>query len=65
MKEVTKTPLYLDIYSSRLIIKDKRDYYNEDIIISTLELEHSSSCIGYSFYLIRKPEFFPKSAIEN
>lgn len=29
----------------------------EDLVVSTLELEHSSSCIGYSFYFKRKPKF--------
>ncbi len=59
------TPLYLNIESKVLKIKDKRDYYNEEIIVSTLDLEHSTDCIGYSFYLNRKPEFFPSRAIEN
>lgn len=63
--EDPKILLYLDISSSRLTIKDKRDNSNEDIIISTLELDHSSPCIGYSFYLTRKPEFLPKNAIGN
>lgn len=29
----------------------------DDIVVSTLELEHSSSCMGYSFYFKRKPKF--------
>ncbi|MCY6356160.1 ribonuclease Z [Clostridium sp. ZS2-4] len=29
----------------------------EDIVVSTLELEHSSACIGYSFYFKRKRKF--------
>lgn len=29
----------------------------DDVVVSTLELEHSSSCIGYSFYFKRKPKF--------
>lgn len=29
----------------------------EDMIISTLELDHSSPCIGYGFYIKRKPKF--------
>ncbi|WMJ82478.1 ribonuclease Z [Clostridium sp. MB40-C1] len=29
----------------------------EDLVVSTLELDHSSPCIGYSFYFKRKPKF--------
>ncbi len=29
----------------------------DDVVVSTLELDHSSSCIGYSFYFKRKPKF--------
>jgi ribonuclease Z len=37
----------------------------ENIVISTLELEHSAPCIGYSFYIKRKPKFDVESAISN
>lgn len=36
-----------------------------DLIISTLELEHSTNCLGYSFYFNRKPKFDVESATEN
>ncbi|MBU3159990.1 ribonuclease Z [Clostridium frigoris] len=36
-----------------------------DLIISTLELEHSTNCLGYSLYFNRKPKFDVKSAIKN
>jgi ribonuclease Z len=36
-----------------------------DLIISTLELEHSTNCLGYSFYFSRKPKFDVESAIRN
>ena len=36
-----------------------------DLIISTLELEHSTDCLGYSFYFRRKPKFDVESAIKN
>ncbi len=29
----------------------------EDLIISTLSLEHSAPCLGYSFYINRRPKF--------
>lgn len=34
----------------------------KDIVVSTLELDHSSPCIGYSFYFKRKPKFDVKMA---
>jgi ribonuclease Z len=36
-----------------------------DLIISTLELEHSANCLGYSFYFKRKPKFDVKSTNAN
>lgn len=39
---------------------DKNDGINttyKDLIISTLELDHSASCIGFSFYIPRKQKF--------
>lgn len=36
-----------------------------DIIISTLELEHSTNCLGYSFHFGRKPKFDIESATTN
>ena len=36
-----------------------------DLIISTLELEHSTDCLGYSLYFNRKPKFDVESATEN
>lgn len=33
-----------------------------DIILTTMKLEHSSPCIGYSMYVTRKPEFLPEKA---
>ena len=37
----------------------------EDMEISTLELEHSAPCIGYSFYFKRKPKFDIQMAKAN
>ncbi len=36
-----------------------------DLIISTLELEHSAKCLGYNFYFRRKPKFNMESAVKN
>ena len=39
--------------------------YLKDLEISTLELEHSTECIGYSFYFKRKSKFNIEKAINN
>jgi len=36
-----------------------------EIILSTIQLDHSSPCLGYSFYLNRKPKFLVSKAMEN
>lgn len=41
------------------------EYINGDIEISTMELEHSSPCIGYSFYIKRQARFDLKKAEAN
>lgn len=41
------------------------NYINKDIIISTLEVEHSTSCIAYSFYIKRKAKFEIEKAMRN
>ncbi len=38
---------------------------NAEIILSTIDLEHSAHCLGYSFYLNRKRKFILEKAIEN
>lgn len=38
---------------------------NLDMIISTLELEHSCPCIGYSLFIPRRPRFDVEKAILN
>lgn len=37
----------------------------EDIIISTVKLEHSTGCLGYSLYFKRKAKFNIEKAIQN
>lgn len=41
------------------------EYIKKDVVISTLELEHSAPCIGYNFYIKRKPKFDVQKAMEN
>jgi ribonuclease Z len=41
------------------------EYIKGEIKISALELEHSSPCIGYSFYFARQPIFDVEKAMKN
>lgn len=58
-------------YDINIIENPKEDilvsnnYINKDIIISTLEVEHSTPCIAYSFYIKRKAKFDIEKAIKN
>lgn len=36
-----------------------------EIRLTTIELDHSAPCLGYSFYLKRNPKFIIEKAIEN
>lgn len=57
--------LGMNILSGILQIKQVEDTANNEIIISTLDLDHSSPCLGYSFYVTRKPKFYPEKAEIN
>lgn len=37
----------------------------EDMVISTLKLDHSAPCLGYSFYFKRHPRFDVEKALSN
>ncbi|WP_195945955.1 ribonuclease Z [Paraclostridium bifermentans] len=58
-------------YDVNIIENPKEDilvsnnYINKDIIISTLEVDHSTSCIAYSFYIKRKAKFDMEKAMKN
>lgn len=58
-------------YDINIIENPKEDilvsnnYINKDIIISTLEVEHSTPCIAYSFYIKRKAKFDMEKAMKN
>lgn len=41
------------------------DEFEENLIISTLDLEHSIDCLGYKFELTRRPEFILENAKRN
>ncbi|GAA0712979.1 ribonuclease Z [Paraclostridium ghonii] len=58
-------------YEINIIENPKEDilinnnYMNKDIIISTLEVDHSTQCIAYSFYIKRRAKFDMEKAIKN
>lgn len=47
--------------------KSKLDFKmaGEDLSISTMDLKHSSPCLGYKIYVPRDPKFYPEKAHEN
>lgn len=63
--EVREERLAFSICDGMLNSKEEFDDLKGDIIISTMELDHSSPCIGYSFYIPRKPKFDLEKAIFN
>ena len=66
--EISKGDLTFVISDKTLVLKEEDDKYNDlkkDLEISTIELDHSSPCIGYSFYIPRKPKFDQKKALSN
>ena len=56
-------------YNIKLSVKKDKisfeDRFEGDIVINSLELEHSSPCIGYNFYINRKPNFDVDKAVRN
>lgn len=62
--EMLEDKLSLKISSGILQIERNDSNRQADIILSTLELDHSSVCLGYSFYLARNPKFHPEKAIK-
>ena len=60
-------PIYIKARKSSLEFGeiDASSGSNSDIIIRSLELDHSSPCLGYSFYVNRMPKFLPEKARLN
>ncbi len=53
-------------YEIKIIENPREDIIvNEDIVLSTLEVDHSAPCLGYSFYLKRKAKFDIEKAKKN
>jgi len=77
LSPITYMPFELDIIensqkvlkltksSTTLEVSEYEESENADIILSTLLLDHSSPCLGYSFYLPRNPKFSVEKAQLN
>lgn len=63
--ESPKSLLGLSIISGILEVREVKEFFKEDILMDTLELDHSAPCLGYSFYLKRMPKFNHEKAISN
>lgn len=66
--ECSSGALMIHMASKNLIVreifpKSCENIGNTGLMLSVLELDHSSPCLGYSFYLPRKPKFHPEKAI--
>ncbi|MGG5461923.1 ribonuclease Z [Clostridium sp. B9] len=48
-----------------IILNGKNSKINSDLIIKTLELDHSSPCLGYSFNIMRGRKFNIENAIKH
>lgn len=46
-------------------IEDSKASNNCDMVLKTIELDHSCHCLGYSFYVKRMPKFVPEKAELN
>lgn len=62
--ESSAKPLNFSISNNKLELNEMANEYSDNIIIRTLDLDHSVECIGYSFYLNRKPKFLLEKAID-
>ncbi|WP_084052049.1 ribonuclease Z [Desulfonispora thiosulfatigenes] len=65
--ENPKNYLSLDLLanSKQLRQVNEKDFSTENIMIEALELDHSLPCLGYNFYVFRRPKFSPEKATSN
>lgn len=57
--------LGISFSTNGLKVEEVEEHSNEDIQMSILELDHSFPCLGYSFYIVRRPKFCVQKAISN
>lgn len=55
----------IDFSDKSFFKKQDIDFKEMNLLINTLELEHSMPCIGYSFIIKRNPKFSVEKATEN
>lgn len=63
--ENPKEDLKVNIEETLIVTENQLSTKTEDILISSVELEHSCPCVGYSFYVNRKAKFDVDKAIKN
>jgi len=63
--ENSETSLGFILDSKLLKLNEFQGNGKNDMIIDTIELEHSSPCVGYSFYFSRAPKFLIEKASLN
>ena len=70
--DIDKDTYLMDVVKLRqLLVENPKGTFSlvndilKDIEISTLELDHSSECLGYSLYFKRTPKFNIEKAIKN
>ena len=62
--EDPKVRLKLGIANGILQVNAKDNCPDTNMILSTIELEHSVPCLGYDFYILRKPKFNVEKAVK-
>lgn len=63
--EIAEGELAFNISDESLILNEEENTLDEGITISTIEVDHCDPCIGYGFYIPRRPEFEPQKARLN
>lgn len=63
--EFTNRKLSLNTIDKNLSLEEYDEDRSSEIILDIMELDHSTACNGYSFYLKRKPKFDMDKALEN
>lgn len=63
--EDPKSPIILNSTNDGLEVVESDDLFGKNIILNTLELDHSAPCLGYNLLIPRQPKFLPEKALEE
>ena len=63
--EDPKSPIILNSTNDGLEVVEADDLFGKNIILNTLELDHSAPCLGYNLLIPRQPKFLPEKALEE